>query len=64
MEHWNPFGWLLLFGGFAAGVLVGSIDAGQFWWLTTYGTMLAGLTILVTNMIRTFWRYCRNLRRS
>ena len=28
-------------------------------WLVPYGVMLAGLTILVTNMIRTLWRASR-----
>ncbi|MFQ5468639.1 MAG: hypothetical protein ACE5DS_10975 [Kiloniellaceae bacterium] len=59
MEHWNPWGWLLLAGGFAAGVLVAMFQAGQLMWLAAYGAMLAGLTILVTNMLRAFWRYCR-----
>jgi len=53
MENWNPFGWLLLAGGFLFGVFVGGPQSGGSLWLVPYGVMLAGLTILTTNMIRT-----------
>ncbi len=60
MENWNPFGWLLLVGGFLFGVIVGWLQVGDSLWLVSYGVMLAGLTILLTNMIRTLWRLIRN----
>ena len=60
MENWNPFGWLLLVGGFLFGVIVGGLQAGDKLWLISYTAMLAGLTILLTNMIRTLWRYIRS----
>ena len=60
MENWNPFGWLLLVGGFLFGVIVGWLQVGDSLWLVSYGVMLAGLTILLTNMIRTLGRYIRS----
>ena len=33
MEDWNPFGWLLLAGGFLFGVIVGGPQAGGRLWL-------------------------------
>jgi hypothetical protein len=60
MEDWNPFGWLLLVGGFLFGVIVGWLQVGDSLWLVSYGVMLAGLTILLTNMIRTLGRYIRS----
>ena len=62
MENWNPFGWLLLVGGFLFGVIVGGPQAGDKLWLISYTAMLAGLTILLTNLIRTLWRSIRNRR--
>jgi hypothetical protein len=59
MENWNPFGWLLLAGGFLLGLFVGGPQSGGSMWLAPYGVMLAGLTILTMNMIRTFWRATR-----
>ncbi len=59
MEDWNPFGWLLLGGGFLFGVIVGP-QVGDRLWLVSYTVILAGLTILLTNMIRTLWRYIRS----
>ena len=59
MENWNPFGWLLLAGGFLFGVLLGGPQSGGELWLVSYGVILAGLTILTTNMIRTIWRASR-----
>jgi hypothetical protein len=56
MEGWNPFGWSLLVGGFLFGVIVGGPQAGDKLWLISYTAMLAGLTILLTNLIRTLWR--------
>ena len=60
MENWNPFGWLLLVGGFIVGVIVGGPQAGDKLWLISYTAMLAGLTILTTNMIRTLWQFVRS----
>ena len=61
MEHWNPYGWLLLVGGFLLGVLVGwmGMGMGGWLWMIGYAAMLAGLTILATNMVRALWRYGR-----
>ena len=59
MENWNPFGWLLLAVGFLAGMFVGGPQSGGGLWLAPYGVMLAGLTILTTNMFRTLWRATR-----
>lgn len=59
MENWNPFGWLLLAGGFLFAVFIGGPQSGDRLWLISYGVILAGLTILTTNMIRTFWRASR-----
>jgi len=59
MEHWNPTGWSLLFGGFLFGMIAGWMHAGQTLSLVPYATILAGLTILVTNMLRTLWRFIR-----
>ena len=56
MENWNPFGWLLLAVGFLAGMFIGGPQSGGSLWLAPYGVMLAGLTILTTNMFRTLWR--------
>ncbi len=44
------------------GVVVGGPQSGGSLWLVPYGVMLAGLTILTTNMFRTIWRATR--RRS
>jgi O-antigen/teichoic acid export membrane protein len=60
MENWNPIGWSLLIGGFMFGVIVGWTQAGDRFWLVSYTTMLAGLAILVTNLIRALWRFMRN----
>jgi len=60
MEHWNPIGWLLLAGGFLFGVAIGWVGMAGSLWLIGYGTMLAGLTILMTNMVRAIWRYGRS----
>jgi len=57
METWNPIGWSLLIGGFMFGVIVGWAQVGDRFWLVSYTTMLAGLAILVTNIIRAFWRF-------
>ena len=62
MENWNPFGWLLLAGGFLLGLFVGGPQTGGSLWLVPYGIMLTGLTILTMNMFRTLWRVSR--RRS
>ena len=56
MQNWNPIGWLLLVGGFLFGVIVGWLQVGDRLWLGSYAAMLAGLTILLTNLIRTLWR--------
>jgi hypothetical protein len=56
MENWNPFGWLLLGGGFLFGMIVGGPQA----WLISYTVILAGLTILLTNLIRTLWQFVRS----
>ena len=60
MEDWNPFAWLLLAGGFLFGVIVGGPQAGDKLWLISYTAMLAGLTILLTNLIRTLWQFVRS----
>lgn len=59
MENWNPIGWALLFGGFLLGVVAGLLDANGTLWPVSYGLILGGIAILVTNMIRTLWRYGR-----
>ena len=59
MENWNPFGWLLIVTGFLFGVFVGWLQVGDGLWLISYGVMLAGLTILTTNFVRTVWRAIR-----
>lgn len=59
MEGWNPFGWLLLSAGFILGMIVGGPQAEHSLWLIPYATMLAGITILSTNLIRTLWRSIR-----
>jgi hypothetical protein len=61
MEHWNPTGWSLLFGGFLFGMIAGWMQAGEPLSLVPYAAILAGLTILVTNMLRTLWRFIRSL---
>lgn len=60
MENWNPIGWSLLIGGFLFGVIVGWVQVGDRFWLVSYTTMLAGLAILVTNLIRALWRHVRS----
>ena len=60
MEDWNPFGWLLLAGGFLFGMFVGGPQAGDKLWLISYTAMLAGLTILLTNLLRTLWQFVRS----
>ncbi len=62
MENWNPIGWLLLVGGFLFGVIVGWFQVGDRIWLGSYAAMLAGLTILLTNLVRTLWRASRRRR--
>ena len=59
MENWNPYAWLLLAGGFLFGVVLGWFHVGGYYWLIGYGAMLAGLTILLTNMVRALWRFGR-----
>ena len=56
MKNWNRIGWLLLVGGFLFSVIVGWLQVGDRLWLGSYAAMLAGLTILLTNLIRTLWR--------
>ncbi len=56
MQNWNPIGWLHLVGGFLFGVIVGWLQVGDRLWLASYAAMLAGLTILLTNLTRTLWR--------
>lgn len=62
MENWNPVGWLFLVGGFLFGVAVGWLQVGGSLWLGSYAAMLAGLTILLTNLIRILWRASRRRR--
>jgi hypothetical protein len=59
VENWNPYGWLLMAGGFLFGVALGWFGVGGSYWMIGYGAMLAGLTILITNMMRALWRYGR-----
>jgi len=59
MENWNPFAWLLLGVGFVFGVMLGWFGVGGYYWLIGYAAMLAGLTILLTNMMRALWRFGR-----
>lgn len=62
MEGWNPIGWLLMAGGFMSIALVGGPQAGHVLWLASYAAMLAGLTILTSNMLRAIWRSIRARR--
>ena len=55
MQNWNRIGWLLLVGGSLFSVIVGWLQVGDRLWLGSSAAMLAGLTILLTNLIRTFW---------
>ena len=59
MENWNPYAWMLLAGGFVYGMVIGWFGLGGYLWLVGYGFMLAGLTILITNMVRALWRFGR-----
>ena len=59
MEHWNPYGWMLLAGGFLYGMVIGGLGLGGSFWMIGYASMLAGLTILMTNMVRALWRLGR-----
>ena len=59
MENWNPYGWLLLVGGFLSGMVIGWFGLGGELWMIGYTAMLAGLTILMTNMVRAIWRLGR-----
>ena len=56
MENWNPYGWMLLTGGFLIGIVIGLLGLGGSSWMIGYVMMLAGLTILFSNMIRAIWR--------
>ncbi len=56
MEHWNPYGWMLLASGFLFGTVIGWLGLGGSFWMIGYCAMLAGLTILITNLIRAIWR--------
>ncbi len=60
MENWKLIGWVLLVGGVLFGVVFGWLQVGDGLWLGSYAAMLAGLTILLTNLIRTVWRLVRN----
>lgn len=60
MENWKLIGWVLLVGGVLFGVVFGRLQVGDGLWLGSYAAMLAGLTILLTNLIRTVWRLVRN----
>ena len=60
MENWKLIGWVLLVGGALFGVVFGWLQVGDGLWLGSYAAMLAGLTILLTNLIRTVWRLVRN----
>ncbi len=60
MENWKPIGWVLLVGGVLFGVVFGWLQVGDGLWLGSYAAMLAGLTILLSNLIRTLWRSIRN----
>jgi len=62
MEHWNPYGWLLMAAGFLFGVALGWYGVGGWYWMIGYCAMLTGLTILMTNMLRAIWRYGRKRR--
>ncbi len=59
MENWNPIGWTTLFGGLLVGVIGGMLGASGSAWPVSFGLILAGIAILVTNMIRSLWRYGR-----
>ena len=59
MENWNAYGWTLLAGGFVFGMVIGGLGLGGSLWLIGYTAMLAGLTILITNMMRALWRFGR-----
>ena len=60
MENWNPVGWTFLIGGFLIGVVFGWLEVGNKLWLVSYATILSGLAILVSNLIRTLWRAIRS----
>ncbi len=62
MEHWNLIGWTLLIGGFLFGMIAGWMQAGEALSFMPSAAILAGLTILVTNMFRTLWRLVRSRR--
>jgi hypothetical protein len=55
MQNWNRVGWLLLVGGSVFSVIVRWLQVGDRLWLGSSAAMLAGLTILLTNLTRTFW---------
>ena len=59
MENWNPYGWMLLAGGFLYGMVIGWFGLGGSLWMIGYAAMLAGLTILMTNMMRALGRLVR-----
>ena len=46
--------------GFLFGVISGFIHEADRLWLVTFIVMLAGLTILTTNLLRTLWRLVRS----
>jgi len=46
-------------GNVGLGVITGWMQVWSELWLVSYGVMLAGLTILVTNLVRTLWRASR-----
>ena len=60
MKHLNLVGWTLLIGGFLFGMIAGWMQAGEALSFMPNAAILAGLTILVTNMFRTLWRFIRS----
>jgi hypothetical protein len=50
---------MLLAGGFLYGMVIGGLGLGGSLWMIGYALMLAGLTILMTNMVRALWRLGR-----
>ncbi len=60
MAHWNLIGWAPLIGGFLFGMIAGWMQAGEAVSFMPNAAILAGLTVLGTNMFRPLWRFIRS----